>query len=184
MLATALTLLAAAYLFASLLVLAPRKDGYRHLKHTISEIGEWGSPHKRFVAMGLFMPVGLMLLLVALLVRPASPATAALAGCIAAGYIGAALWPCDSGSPMTGSARQALHNLAGAIEYIGGGFTLTVLSETLGQPLRIVGFVVLATAVALSVLPAHAGRGAVQRVAEACLFGGLAFAVWAARAVA
>ncbi len=178
MLATAVTAIAATYLFASLVALAPRKAGYSHIKHSISEIGEVGAPNQRFVALGLFLPIGLVLLLVAYLVRPVSPAAAALALCIAIGYIGAAAFPCDPGSPLSGTARQALHNLAGAVEYIGGGFALMTLADNFGRPFKAAGFVVLGTAIALSVLPSNSVRGIIQRIAETCLFGGLALAVW------
>lgn len=178
MLATAVTAIAAIYLFVSLIALAPRKAGYSHIKHSISEIGEIGAPDQRFVAFGLFLSIGLVLLLVAYLVRPASPAAAALALCIAIGYIGAAAFPCDPGSPLFGTARQVLHNLAGAVEYAGGGFALMKLSESFGQPFKAAGFVVLGTAVALAVLPSNSVRGIIQRIAEACLFGGLALAAW------
>jgi len=178
MFATAITALSAAYLVASLIALAPRKPGYSHVKHSISEIGEIGAPDQRFAALGLFLPIGLLLLLVAYLVGPASPVAATLALCIAVGYIGAAAFPCDPGSPLFGTARQVLHNLAGAVEYAGGGFTLMTLAESLGQPFKFAGFVVLGTAIGLSVLPANSVRGFIQRFAEACLFGGLALAAW------
>ncbi|NQD38591.1 DUF998 domain-containing protein [Permianibacter sp. IMCC34836] len=178
MFAIAVTMLAACYLFASLLVLAPRKAGYSHIKHSISEIGEMGAPSQRFVAFGLFLPIGLALLPVAYLVQPAAAAVAMLALCIAVGYIGAAAFPCDPGSPMSGTTRQALHNLAGAVEYAGGGFALMRIAEQLGQPFKSAGFVVLGTAVALAVIPTDSFRGLIQRVAECCLFGGLALAIW------
>lgn len=183
MLATAITALAAGYLFVTLFVLAPRKAGYSHLKHTISEIGETGTIHQRFVAFGLFLPVGLLLLVVAYLARSASPAVAALALCIAVGYLGAALFPCDPGSPLYGSTRQAVHNLAGAVEYFGGGFALMTIARDLGQPFKLAGFIVLGTAVALSVMPSS-GRGILQRVAEISLFGCLGLAVWRLGSVA
>jgi len=176
--ATATTAIAALYLFAGLLALAPRKPGYSHLRHSISEIGETGAPDQRFVAFGLFLPVGLALLPVAWLVRPALPAAAALALCIAIGYIGAAAFPCDRGSPLSGTPRQAVHNLAGGVEYIGGGFALMALSGTLGQPFKLAGFIVLGAAIAISVVPSSPVRGLIQRIAEICLFGGLAMASW------
>ncbi|GAB3355680.1 DUF998 domain-containing protein [Lysobacter tyrosinilyticus] len=178
MLATAITVIALSYLFVTLFVLAPRKAGYSHVRHTISEIGEAGARHQRFVAFALFLPVGLLLLAVAYLVRQTSPAVATLALCIAVGYIGAALFPCDPGSPLFGSTRQAFHNLAGAVEYAGGGFSLMAIARDFGQPFQLAGFIVLGTAIGLSVLPAGAGRGALQRIAEVCLFGSLALAAW------
>jgi len=178
MLATSLTAIAAAYLFTTLFVLAPHKAGYSHIKHTISEIGEAGSRHQRFVAFGLFLPVGLLLLVVAYLARSASPAVAALALSIAVGYIGAALFPCDPGSPLSGSFRQAMHNFAGAVEYIGGSFALMTIARDFGQPFKLAGFIVLGMAIGLSVIPSNAGRGILQRIAEVCLFGFLGLAVW------
>lgn len=182
MFAVSATAIAATYLFAGLIALARRTAGYSHIKHTISEIGEIGAPNQRVVAFGLFLPIGLVLLLVAYLVRPSSPAAAMLAFCIAIGYLGAAAFPCDRGAPLSGSARQALHSIAGAVEYVGGGFALMMLAESFGQPFRIAGFVVLGTAVALSV--PHPVRGIIQRVAETCLFGGLFLAAWRVGAAA
>lgn len=183
MIAIGLTAIAAAYLFTGLLVLARRKDGYSHIKHTISEIGEIGAPDQRFVAFGLFLPIGLLLLAVAFLVRTESPALAALALCIAIGYLVAALFPCDPGSPFSGTTRQALHNLGGAVEYIGGGFALMTIAESFGQPFKAAGFLVLGSAIALSFIPSTSVRGIIQRIAEACLFGGLALALWRVGAV-
>ncbi|HVT33223.1 MAG TPA: DUF998 domain-containing protein [Rhodanobacteraceae bacterium] len=183
MLATIMTAIAAMYLFTALLVLASRKAGYSHVRHTISEIGESGDRHERFVAFGLFLPIGLLLLVVAYVTRPTSPPVSALALCIAAGYLGAALFPCDPGSPLSGSARQAVHNLAGAVEYIGGGFALMTIARDYGQPFQLAGFVVLGMAILMSVMPSH-GRGILQRVAEICLFGCLGLGTWNAGSAA
>jgi hypothetical protein len=184
MLAAAITAAAATYLLVSLVVLAPRKVGYSHVRHTISELGETGAADQRLVALGVFLPVGLLLLLAAGLAHPASPTVATLALCIAVGYLGAAAFPCDLGSPLLGTTRQILHNIAGAVEYAGGGFALLTLAESLGQPFKAAGLVVLGTAIALSILPSDSARGALQRVAEACLFGSLAWAAWRVGAAA
>lgn len=178
MLATALTVVAASWLLAGLLALAPRKPGYSHVQHTISELGETGAPRQRLVALGLFLPIGLLLLLVAVALQPGSTTAATLALCVAIGYLGAAAFPCDPGSPVSGSLRQGVHNLAGAVEYIGGGLALMRLSDSLGNYFKLAGCVVLGAAIALSIVPAHSIRGIIQRVAETCLFGGLAIAAW------
>ncbi|MBY0573214.1 MAG: DUF998 domain-containing protein [Undibacterium sp.] len=172
------TVLSVIYLFVGLFALAPRKPGYSHLKHTISEIGEIGAPHQRFVAFGLFLPIGLLLLVVAYLTQSISSSSAALSLCIAIGYLVAAGFPCDPGSPLSGTFRQAIHNLGGAVEYIGGGFALMAIAERLGQPFKAAGFIVLGSAIALSFMPSTSVRGIIQRVAEVCLFGGLAFSIW------
>jgi hypothetical protein len=176
--AVAIAVLAATYLAVCLPLLARRKPGYSPLRHTISEIGETGAPDQRFVALGLFLPIGLALLLAAYLLRLHSSAAAALALAIAIGYLGAAAFPCDPGSPLSGSAKQSLHNLAGGIEYVGGAFALVTLAREIGQPFQLLGFIVFGATIAISLLPSTSLRGAVQRVAELCLFGGLAWAAW------
>lgn len=184
MIATTLTFVAAAGLVAGLAALGPRKAAYSAFRHTISELGETGARDQHFVAFGLFLPVGLVLLAVAGLTFPAAPAVGALALCVAVGYVGAASFPCDPGSPWSGSPRQAIHNIAGAVEYVGGGFALMTIARELGQPFKAAGFVVLAAAAGLSMVPANLGRGMLQRVAEACLFGGLGLACWHLESVA
>jgi len=174
---TALPLLALGYLFASLLRLAPRKPGYSHWRHTISELGEIGAVDQQRVAWGLFMPIGVAFLLEAWLLRSTAPAGSAVCLCIAVGYLIATAFPCDPGSPISGSARQAVHNLGGAVEYIGGGFALLASAETFGLQARIAGFLVLAVAVALTILPQHAPRGLVQRLGEIVLFGSVAWMI-------
>lgn len=178
-----LPLLALGYLFVSLHVLARRKPGYSHVRHTISELGEVGAPDQCFVAWGLFFPVGLALLPAGYLFQASIPAVAGLAVCIAAGYIVASFFPCDPGSPVSGSARQGIHNLGGAIEYIGGGFSLIWAAELFGFPFKLAGFAVLGAAFALTVLPSDSFRGLVQRIAEVCLFGSLACLIWLAAGV-
>jgi len=173
MLATILSALAAIGLSAGLILFARRKPGYRHRQHTISELGEWGTPDQRLVGYALFLPVGLAMLLVGGQLYAASPPAGALGLCIAVGYLGAAAFPCDPGSPVSGSARQGMHNLAGAIEYLGGGAALLTLARAGGAPFQWAGAAVIGSAVALTVLPSTAPRGLVQRVAEVCLFGGL-----------
>ena len=93
----------------------------------------------------------------------------------------AAAFPCDRGSPLSGSPRQALHNIGGAVEYVGGGLALLRLSETLGQAFRLAGLFVLIAAVALSIPAIASIRGLMQRLAELCLFGGLVIAIYAGR---
>lgn len=175
--AVMLTLAAALFLCAGLLQLGRRKAGYSHLRHTISEIGETGSGTARMAAYGLFLPVGLMLLAVAWMVRAIAADAALLALCIALGYLGAAAFPCDPGSPASGSARQGMHNLFGAIEYLGGALALMKLAGSAGQPFRLAAFLVFGAAIALTVLPSGGVRGLIQRVAESTLFGALALAL-------
>jgi hypothetical membrane protein len=177
LIALAATIAATVWLVVAMWLLARRKPGYRHLEHTISELGEVGSPDQRLVALGVFLPVGVLLLVAAAAMISTVPAAAALAAAIAAGYLGAAVLPCDAGAPAAGTIRNMGHMLFGAVEYIGGGFALMVLSESLGQPFKAAGFVVLASALLIGYLPSSLLRGGIQRVSEAVLFGSLILAI-------
>ncbi|UOQ50856.1 DUF998 domain-containing protein [Hymenobacter cellulosivorans] len=160
------------YLVGGIVYFGFRRPGYSHLRHTISELGEDGALHRRAVSWGLFFPVGAGLVLGALLAD-----TAALGGlllCLGIGYVVAAVFPCDVGSPSSGSAKQAVHNLGGAVEYIGGIFFLhQTQSALLFQavvPANVQLGLLIGCLLALSV-PGFPGRGLVQRVAEVLLFG-------------
>ncbi|MEM9595675.1 MAG: DUF998 domain-containing protein [Acidobacteriota bacterium] len=168
-----IALAAALYLGAAIVFLGRRKPGYRHVAHSISELGEVGARDQGKVAFAVFLPVGLALAAAAALSPPWPPALRSLAACIAVGYVGGALFPCDPGSPAAGSWRQGIHNLAGAVEYLGGALSLFVLSETLGPVFQILGFVVGAVTVTLA-FP-NPFRGLIQRTAEAALFAGLVY---------
>ena len=67
------TAIAAIYLFASLLALAPRKAGYSHIKHSIARSVRSLRPISVLLPLAS-PPIGLALLLVAYLARPDSPA--------------------------------------------------------------------------------------------------------------
>ena len=128
------------------------------------------------MAILLFLPVALALALIAALLSKIDAATTALALCISVGYGVSAAFPCDPGSPMVGSARQTMHNLGGAAQYLGGALSLLAIAEAQGLGFRAAGMAVGISALALSF---ESGvRGAIQRVAEACLLAGLIVATW------
>ncbi|MCB1583982.1 MAG: DUF998 domain-containing protein [Marinicella sp.] len=173
-----LSIVAITLLITSLIVLGNRKTGYSHYFHTISELGEVGAPHQYRVAWFVFMPVGLLLLPVAYLYQESFPALASLAACVAVGYMVAALFPCDPGSPTSGSLRQSIHNLGGAVEYIGGGISLMWIAESAGIGFKVLGSITLGIAFALTFMSSKSARGLVQRIGEAVLFGSITFLVW------
>lgn len=177
-----LTLVVGVYLAVAVLVVARRRPGYEHVRHTISELGEIGAPDQTLVSIGVFLPVGILLFVVAYLLCPVSEPPAMLALCVAVGYLVAAAFPCDPGSPLSGSVRQAVHNAGGFVEYAGGAIALLRLAETLGPRFRAAGFIGCGALVGLS----FSGplRGLIQRVAEAALFAGLSLAVWITRVAA
>lgn len=179
--ALVLTIVASAYLVISLWIFGRKKPHYSHLRHTISELGEIESGQEIRVGRGVFLPVGLFLLLVAYLVHALGIPTMALAICIAVGYGVAAFFPCDIGSPLTGSKRQSIHNLGGTVEYVGGAFALLQLAKQIDPLFSVAGYFVLGTALAISFPQLSAIRGLIQRLAEICLFGGLALAIWLGR---
>lgn len=163
-------------------------DGYSHIRHTISELGEWGSPRSRLVSWGLFAPVGITLLLLAWLVRSQESSHSLaetltlISAAVGIGYLGAAIFPCDPGSPMSGSWRQQVHNLAGGIQYVGSAGALFVASQSLPESmpaawLLVSAVLVGAVAVLLSVQQVFPVRGAVQRLGESFLFGNI---IWLA----
>lgn len=169
-----LALLSTALLLTGIAYFGWKKPAYSHWQHTISELGEVGSPLSRTVSYGLFLPVGLLLELVAMLAE--TTALAGLSGCVGTGYVVAAFFPCDVGSPLSGSGRQRIHNLGGAVEYIGGAYWLTQM----GNPVFVMGYNLYAIAAGslivgsiLLSIPGLPFRGLIQRLMEGGLFGAL-----------
>jgi len=176
------------YLLLGILYFAVRRSDYSHVRHTISELGETGSPVGRRVSLGVFLPTGAVLFGVAYLLStwPAPEelrlGSSSLALCIGVGYAGAALFPCDPGSPLEGSWRQQVHNLAGAVEYVGGAASLAVAGRFLQEHAGSFGLsaiiiflagVVLVGGIALSIRMLFPWRGMIQRIAELVLFASL-----------
>ncbi|GAA3995595.1 hypothetical protein GCM10022408_02660 [Hymenobacter fastidiosus] len=162
-----------AYLVAGILYFGARRGGYSHRRDTISELGEDGAPDRQRVSWGLFFPVGLGLVLLGGLLTGA-PALGGLLLCLGTGYLIAAVFPCDVGSPATGSAKQTLHNFGGFVEYAGGIFFLNQAQDQLllrtsippaGQCGLLFGCLVLMS------VPDFRFRGLAQRLAEGLLFG-------------
>jgi Protein of unknown function (DUF998) len=169
-----------------------RRPGYSHVRHTISELGETGSPSSQMVSLGVFLPVGVGCLLIARWTADGSRGSelseglSTLALSIAVGYIAGAIFRCDPGSPLAGSWRQGIHNLGGGIEYVGGAAGLWRIGDALrdgaANSLGIAfggAAAIVAVAVVLMSVPAlFRWRGVVQRVAEALLFAALVTGAW------
>ncbi len=166
-----LVFLAAILLALAILIGAARRAEYSHRRHTINELGERGSEFEGVFSWGIFLPTGLMLAAGGFMALSSNPPAAALALCIAAGYLTAAIFPCDPGSPFGGSWRQAWHNIGGAVQYLGGALALMLVAETEGPVFRFTAVAVGAIAILIS-FPGPV-RGALQRAAEVLLFSGL-----------
>lgn len=163
-----------AYLVAGLAVLARRRPEYSHIRHTISELGEHGSPVEKQVAFGLFLPVGLAMACVAFAVRANEPA-ALLAAALAFGYAGGALFPIDAGAPISGSWRNGAHNLAAGFSYVGAIAALELVARDRGSPFDAAKYMIVAFLVSAYVPGFRELRGLFQRIVEIALYLVLAF---------
>ena len=162
-----------------------RKPGYSHVRHTISELGEIGSPVGSSVSYIGFLSTGILLWLFLLVAAAALPheSTEAfyLLSLVGVGYVGGAIFRCDPGAPLIGSSRNTLHNIFGALEYVGaaGAFTTLKRSE-FWSPLS--GLTVYAGGLVLVCLWGisfpHPFRGLIQRVAETTIFLGVVLIGW------
>ena len=127
------------------------------------------------VNYGLFLPVGVLLFIIAFL-NFSNSVLLGLSFCLGIGYVVAAFFPCDPGSPYTGSGRQHIHNLGGFIEYAGGLIFLMRASEQklsfFNIDYKLMGFLVIVCIIITSI-PKNPYRGLAQRVAELILFGSL-----------
>jgi hypothetical membrane protein len=185
-----LVVISAAIVLVGTLGFAALRPEYRHVANTISELGEYGAIHFRLVGFGVFLPAGLFLWLGLWGAhlqdrRRATTLTLMALASLGVGYVGAAFFPCDPGSPLSGTVRQQVHNVIGFIEYFGTGvgFLLMAIASfrrgsiSVGTAWAIVGLVAWTGVALLGFEPVFAFRGAIQRFTEALLFSGTFVAV-------
>ena len=176
---SALIVLVGTIAFASL------RPEYTHIRNTISVLGETGAALGHQVSYGVFLPAGLLawaaMYLAANSTTPRElKVVLALLSSLGTGYVMAAIFSCDPGSPLMGSWRQQVHNLFGLIEYAGTavGMLLACLFFlkkgliTTGVTFGLAGVVVLLCLAGLSIASAFPYRGGIQRIAEAIMFVG------------
>ena len=160
--------------------------GYSHASQYISELGARGAPFQNIVNFGGFLPTGMAVLVFLIAGRrylapsPLSKLGVFLLFGVSAGYTVAAFAPCDPGCPSVGSEVQALHNLGGLLEYLGGSFGLLILGYSyrhLRPQLSIMSIRVAFIVLLSFFLMATMGdlRGLWQRVAEVGLFSWIAY---------
>ncbi len=164
---------------------ARKTAGYSARFNTLSELGEIGSPHQKSVSRFYFLPLSLAIITFVLFSQSAisfltqETLVWALLGLVGVGYLIAALFPCDSGSPIGGSVSNQIHNVAGLFEYLGSGVGLIlmgVLSYRSSASLQVAVYLILSGSVillslVLMLLPSFSHiRGWVQRLAEASFF--------------
>jgi hypothetical protein len=166
-----------------------RKPGYSHVRDTISELGETGSPVGGRVSYVGFMLTGVFLWLFLIVAASVVPSEAAesfwFLSLIGAGYVGGAIFRCDPGAPPFGSWQNGLHNLFGFGEYAGaaGGFAMLKESDywsPLSSIMEYAGGLVAICLLGIS-FP-HPFRGFIQRVAETTIFVGIVLiGIWVYR---
>lgn len=117
------------YLILGVTIFASKRAKYSHLSHTISELGENGSTYEKSIGFGVFLPVGLIFLLLSVLNLGNNMPVAVLAGAMGFSYSLSAFFPCDPGTPMSGSWKNTIHNLVGGLAYITIGYQLKTLID-------------------------------------------------------
>lgn len=181
---------AAALTLLVTLVAGAISPGYSHAANYISELGVRGTTLGAWVSYAGFLPIGLLALSALILglhgraIEPALRGAAWWLMWLPVAYIVAAFARCAEGCAGV-DAEQALHNLAGLGEYLGGGTALVIAgiaSLARRKFLRGLGLLMLGLVVFCCLLamfsPAMGGlHGAAQRVAEVILFGFLLFLV-------
>jgi hypothetical protein len=180
-----LSLITAIYAVIVPIYFGHRKPGYSHVRHTISELGEVGSPVERGVALFGFVPIGVLVCLLLLAMANSAPWVSRemlfMLSLVGAAYVGAAIFPSDPDAPMFGTWRNGAHNVLGTLEYLGAaGAFLSLERDEFWEPLSSIGeysgIVVLACLGGLGF--AHPFRGLVQRIAETIIFAGMVVMAW------
>jgi hypothetical membrane protein len=179
-----------AFLSATMAAFVPvyfgrRKPGYSHVRHTISELGEIGSPVGAIVSYGGFLATGILVwlfVLVSVRTAPDAPTEPLyLLALVGAGYVGGGVFRCDAGAPAFGSWRNSLHNLFGAGEYVGAaGAFASLQADDYWSPLStLMGYAAIVVLVCLwGISFPHPWRGLIQRIAETTIFGGVVLMGW------
>ena len=175
-------LAASAWAFAVPGVAACASAPYSHASQFISELGAHGAAHGALVSAAGFAPMGVLVLAFLALVAGVLPDTrrvrAGLAGlgAVSLAYLASAVFRCDPGCPSAGSLAQTLHNAFGLLEYVGASAGLALLAAPLRSRASALAALGVALGLAAMLTPAlEPLRGASQRVAEASIFGWIAY---------
>jgi hypothetical protein len=161
------------------------QSDYDSARHFLSELGAYGAEYAGIINFLGFLPVAVVSVMIAVSLRArfsgyriAQTGLLLVGAGIFIGYLGAFLFPCDHGCPAQGSSRQAIHNLAGAAEYVVVLIGLLMLGIGLSnRSFRITRALVVATAILvitgflMMLDPAQSDvRGLWQRSADYSMF--------------
>jgi len=171
-------------------ILGATRSDYASFSNYLSELGASGTSTQNLTNRLAFPMVGLSCLSIIIALWHRLPKVGGVrAGliCVVLGlplaYFGAAVFPCDYGCPLEGSASQTVHNLLGLIQYPLTVIGLVLLSVNLGsKPIWRILFGLAAAAMAIGfvmmIAPEQAGfRGAWQRLGDYVTFLVLIFVV-------
>ena len=159
------------YLFSAVTYYAAKVPAYSHIKHTLSELGANGTEFEKAVAFKVFIPVGLGFILLAGLIYDTNWPAAVLAGAMGFSYFLSAFFPCDPGTPTSGSWKNSIHNLVGGVAYVTMGYQLKQLIDLQFGWYVEVAFIALAVFLFNFIVgwPKQV-VGLTQRLAEAAVF--------------
>lgn len=181
-------LICAAILLASGIILpgilAALQSDYTTFGNYLSELGAVGAPYATITNLLGFLPVAIasVMLLVYIAIcglnsRDGRIGAVLLMIGLSSGYLIAVLFPCDLGCPIEGSARQAIHNTAGLIQYPLGALGLIMMGASMRRSGQNLGGLCLFSGVAMAVgfvmmlVPDQSGwRGAWQRLGDYSAF--------------
>ena len=171
-------------------ILGATRSDYSSFANYLSELGANGTSTQNLTNKLAFPMVGISCVLIVIALWHRLPLTGGIrAGliCLALGlplaYFGAAIFPCDYGCPIEGSASQAVHNLLGLVQYPLAVIGFGLLAANLGsKPVWRVLFSIAAAAMTIGFVmmlaPGQASfRGAWQRLGDYTAFIVLAYIV-------
>ena len=183
----------ATLLFAGIMLpefMGATRSDYSSFANYLSELGASGTTTQLLTNRLAFPLVGLSCILIVIALWHRLPYTGGVrAGLICLGlglplaYFGAAVFPCDYGCPIEGSASQTVHNLLGLIQYPLAVIGFALLAVNLkSRPVWRVGFALAAAAMAtgfvMMLIPEQASlRGLWQRLGDYTAFIVLAYVV-------
>ena len=160
------------YLVLTLAYFGRKKPGYSHIKHTISELAESGSNTEKQVSYLVFLPVGVTMGVMTLLVKSNEPAFL-FSVSLAFGYLAASLFPIDSDAPFFGSWKNIVHNLSAGISYVLAMSAFEDVAHDTEFPYALGKFLIMAFLVSIYIPYVRDYRGLLQRIVEIAIFSGL-----------
>ncbi len=159
------------YLIGGVVFFALKREDYSHVRDSISELAEIGSSYEKTVSYGVFLPFGLVAILVAIQLSSLHPVIGLLLGAMGVSYALSAFFPCDPNTPAIGTWKNVVHNVIGGGCYAAALYSVHELGDSSLAPLATVSLVLLCAMLVTFVAgwPRQI-LGFIQRLAETSLF--------------